>query len=207
MSGPPTTWIHLVRHGETSWNRAHRLQGLRDVSLNRAGIAQARRLARRFSGLRVSGIVTSPLTRATATADILAQILACPPRADARLREIDHGDWTGLTLSDIAQRSPDLMTPGQVRPDALALSRGELPAAVYRRASAALVDLLDVHAGTSVVVVGHGVTNALLCCVAAGFDIARFPECPQPNAGGAALTFRHRDLVDMRTIDAAKDPA
>ena len=201
-----TTWIHLVRHGETSWNRAHRLQGLRDVPLNRAGIAQARRLACRFNGNLVSCIVTSPLARAATTADILARGLACPHRADARLLEIDHGDWTGLTLSDIARRSPGLMMRGQVRPDALALSRGESPAVVYRRASAALADLVDVHAGTSVVVVGHGVTNALLYCAAAGFDVARFPECPQSNAGGTALTFRRRDLVDVRTIDAAKEP-
>lgn len=204
MTVPVTTRIYLVRHGETDWNRARRLQGVLDVSLNPAGVIQARRLAARFNGTPVSSIVSSPLARAHATAAAFARTLACPLRTDARLREIDHGSWTGLTLPDIGRRFPDLVRHDQLLPDAFNVSGGEQPAAVYRRASAALRDLVDGNAGGSVVVVGHGVTHALLWCAATGVHLPRFHECLQPNLGVVALTFRRRDLVAARTIDAAE---
>lgn len=204
MTHQATTRIYLVRHGETDWNRAPRLQGVVDVPLNRAGVMQARRLAARFQDIPFSCVVTSPLRRATATAAILACPRASPLQTDTRLREIDHGDLTGLTLPEIGRRFPEIVSHEQLLPAAFDRSGGEALAAVYRRASATLDDVIDLHAGGSVVVVGHGVTNALLWCAATGVPRSRFDECLQPNMGVVALTFRRRDLVGARTVDAAE---
>lgn len=204
MTIAATTRIYLVRHGETNWNRARRLQGVVDVPLNRAGVLQARRLAARFETIPLACVVTSPLQRANTTAAILANTRVRPPYTDSRLREIDHGNLTGLTLSEIGRRFPEMVSHEQLRPVAFDRSGGEPPAAVYRRASSVLADLLAAHVGGSVVVVGHGVTNALLWCAATGVPLSRFHDCLQPNMGVVALTFRRRDLDGARTVDAAE---
>lgn len=201
------TYLYLVRHGETDWNREHRLQGTLDVPLNSAGVAQARRLADCFVRLPVVWIVSSPLARASATAAILAEACACPHTTDARLREIDHGAWSGRTLLELGQSFPLLLKDEQLLPEAFDVSRGEPLLAVYHRASEVLTDLLDAHGGQSVVVVGHGVTLAAMWCAATGLGIARLQEHQPPNAGGVVLTFSQRQLVDTRAIAVAEIPA
>jgi len=199
-----TTRLYLVRHGETDWNREQRLQGTLDVPLNSLGVAQARRLADYFVRIPVGCIVSSPLARASATAAILAEACACPYTIDARLREIDHGSWSGRTLPDLGQCFPSLVKGEQLLPEAFEVSRGEPLLAVYRRASEALADLLDGYGGQSVVVVGHGVTLAAIWCAATGLEMARLHECRPPNAGGVVLTFSQRQLVDARPMAMAE---
>ena len=198
------TRLYLVRHGETDWNRDRRLQGTIDVPLNSTGVAQARRLTAYFSRIRVASIVSSPLARASTTAAIVAEACACPLATDARLREIDHGSWSGRTLRDIARGVPSLVRDERLLPEAFAISRGEPLSAVYRRASEALADLLDAHGGQSVVVVGHGVTLAAMWCAAAGLEMARLHECQPRNAGGMLLTFSPRQLVDVQAMAVAE---
>ncbi|MEQ1692887.1 MAG: histidine phosphatase family protein [Gemmatimonas sp.] len=201
------THLYLVRHGETDWNRDQRLQGTLDVPLNSAGVAQARRLADYFVRIPIMCIVSSPLARASATAAILAEACACPHTTDVRLREIDHGMWSGRTLPELGQRFPALVKDEQLLPEAFEVSRGEPLLAVYRRASAALADLLDAYGGQSVVVVGHGVTLAAMWCAATGLEIARLLECQPPNTGGVVLTFSQHHLVDARVMAVAEIPA
>lgn len=203
MPGDLKTYLYLVRHGETDWNREQRLQGTLDVPLNRAGVAQARRLADAFARLPIACIVSSPLARASATAAMLAGASACPLAPDARLREIDHGTWSGRTLPDIGRCFPSLVRDEQLLPEAVEIGGGEQMATVYRRVSDALADSIDAFRGQSVVMVAHGVTLAAMWCAATGLDIARLHESLPPNAGGVVLTFSRRQLVDARTMAIA----
>jgi broad specificity phosphatase PhoE len=200
------THLYLVRHGETDWNREQRLQGTVDVPLNSAGVRQARRLADYFVPLPIVCIVSSPLARASATAAILAEACACPQTTDARLREIDHGTWTGRTLVDLGQCFPSLVKGEQLLPEAFDVSAGESLSAVHQRASEVLADLLDAYGGQSVVAVGHGVTLAAMWCAATGLEMARLHERQPPNAGGVDLTFSQRRLVDARVMAMAEIP-
>jgi broad specificity phosphatase PhoE len=198
MRSARTTRLYLIRHGETDWNREQRLQGTRDVPLNTVGAAQARRLAHVLGPIPIACIVTSPLKRASATAVILARGRACSIATDARLREIDHGTWSGRTLPDLGSRFPSLVEGGLFVRSAFEFSGGEPLLAVYRRASTALADVIERHGGQSVAMVGHGVTLAAVVCAATGLDIERLHEKLPPNAGGAVLTFTGRHLVDAR---------
>lgn len=96
--------IYLIRHGETDWNRETRLQGITDVPLNWAGIAQGRDLVGRLRRVHAGRIFTSPLRRARQTSTILHRAGGWPVIVDHELREIDHRVWTGLTLNEISQR-------------------------------------------------------------------------------------------------------
>jgi len=93
----------LLRHGETEWNRSHRIQGQWDTGLAPEGAAQARAWARRLAREEIGTILSSDLARAARTAGIIADALGLPVRLDARLREQDWGAWTGETVSEITQ--------------------------------------------------------------------------------------------------------
>ena len=75
--------IYLIRHGETQWNRTHRLQEIFDVALNCAGLRQARRLSARLPRLAIRSIYTSPLLSARHTA--------------LEIRARNHGPWSSRT--------------------------------------------------------------------------------------------------------------
>jgi probable phosphoglycerate mutase len=91
------TELLLVRHGETDWNAAGRLQGHTDRPLSDYGREQARRLADELAGEEFSGIYASDLARARETAEIVGERLRLAVVLDPDLREKDWGTWEGLT--------------------------------------------------------------------------------------------------------------
>ena len=96
--------ILLIRHGETDWNHQGRRQGRRDVPLNDQGRAQMQRCAELLQGLHVDAILTSPLSRATESAAILARALGADEQATRRevgLIERDFGDVDGMTEREL----------------------------------------------------------------------------------------------------------
>jgi probable phosphoglycerate mutase len=94
------TELILVRHGETDWNAAGRLQGHTDRPLSDYGREQARRLAGEVSGEQFDAIYASDLARARETAEIVAEQLHLPVVLDPDLREKDWGTWEGLTSTE-----------------------------------------------------------------------------------------------------------
>jgi broad specificity phosphatase PhoE len=106
--------IWLVRHGETEFNREHRLQGRMDSALTELGLSQAARVGRWFAS-RVSDpdrwtISASPLGRARRTAAIIAEHAGLAGRAavDERLAELSIGSWEGKTRAELETLRPDL---------------------------------------------------------------------------------------------------
>ncbi|MEQ1580753.1 MAG: histidine phosphatase family protein [Steroidobacteraceae bacterium] len=152
--------IFLIRHGETDWNAAGRLQGREDVPLNSKGEAQAHRLAEALHGLGIERIVTSYLSRARRTAEIVAGKLAISDLGVVEgLHERDYGDISGLTPEERAARFP----PGTVP------ANQETAAAMKERVMAALHDIATLHAERKIAVVSHGgVINTLLANITDG---------------------------------------
>ena len=93
--------IALVRHGQTDWNAAARVQGATDVPLNDTGRQQAREAADLIaaSGQRWEGLVASPLERARVTAEIIGEALSIPMLGTYEgLRERQYGVIEGLNV-------------------------------------------------------------------------------------------------------------
>lgn len=99
------TKVFLVRHGETEWNRLGKFQGCQDIDLSREGIVQAEYLSKRFN-TNFDYIYTSPLKRAVQTATIIASNKEIEPMIISELREINFGEWEGLTLKEISSQFP-----------------------------------------------------------------------------------------------------
>ncbi|MDQ0512433.1 histidine phosphatase family protein [Ancylobacter amanitiformis] len=157
--------IFLVRHGETDWNLAGRLQGHHDIPLNDLGREQAANLARVIG--RLSGgagaldYVASPLSRTAQTMAILRAELGLSPdafRRDARLKEISFGRWEGATWQELKRRDPVSLAARRADPWHFVPPGGESYDMLTERVMAALADLTE----DSVVVTHGGVVRAIL---------------------------------------------
>lgn len=136
--------IALVRHGETDWNLAKRIQGRTEVPLNPTGREQAAATAELLTGGPWQRTFASPLGRAIETAEIIARHLGiAEPTVEAELWERDFGPAEGLLISEVEERWPDLEIPG-----------AEPLATLATRASGAMVRLLEDAPGS--VIVAHG---------------------------------------------------
>lgn len=95
------TYLTLVRHGQTDWNLARRIQGSTDIPLNETGRADARQAAEKLAGTTHHAVYSSPLLRARETAEIIADRLGLE-LADVvpDIREREFGDGEGLLVED-----------------------------------------------------------------------------------------------------------
>lgn len=141
------TELYLVRHGETDWNRARRIQGASDVPLNGTGREQASMAGSLLALRSFDAVYSSPLSRARETAEIIAAELGLPePKTVGALTERDYGEAEGLTWEEIERRFPEgVAVPGR-----------ETREAVAWRVVPALLALAATHPGAALVVVSHG---------------------------------------------------
>lgn len=182
-----TARLWLVRHGQTDWNLIGRFQGQADPPLNATGEQQARDLAARLDGTAYAALYSSDLLRARQTAAALADHTGLPVRLDARLREVHHGEWDGLLVTEVQARYGDSWaererSPGTARPPG-----GETVAEVADRVAAALDEIARLHAGTDVLVVSHGLALATALCRARGRPLREAHELVPPNAEAQVL--------------------
>ena len=153
----------LVRHAQSTWNASGRWQGQADPPLSETGRAQAAALAPALVGEGIERILASDLRRAFETASILGQALGLEPSPDPRLRELDVGDWAGLTRSQIEARDPQLLARFDAgQPDAHP-GGGESRSDIRRRVRAAAASIAASAPERCIALVTHlGVIRALL---------------------------------------------
>lgn len=88
--------LYIVRHGETDWNRIHRVQGRTDIPLNDYGRRLARETAEGMKEVRIDLGYTSPLLRAKETAQIILADRGVPLYEDSRIEELSFGSYEGM---------------------------------------------------------------------------------------------------------------
>ena len=130
--------LFLFRHGETDWNREGRLQGHTDTPLNQTGLVQAQALSEILRPHRLDAVVSSDLSRARNTAQIVAEALGLPLFTDAGLRETDVGAAEGLLWSDAKTRFGEGLTERWYSDGDVAFPGGETGTETRIRGLAAL---------------------------------------------------------------------
>ena len=155
-SKPLPVRLLLVRHGQSTWNREHRIQGQLDPPLSEEGRRQAKLLGRRLTGRRLAGFYTSDLKRAFETAEAIGAAVGLDPEPTPALREIFLGDWEGLRAVEIAERFPDAWARWSAEPDWDVVPGGEGAAPFETRVVAGLDAILARHSHGDVLVVTHG---------------------------------------------------
>ena len=161
------TTLILVRHGESEWNRAGRIQGQINSPLTDLGINQAKAIREYLSGILLNQqleIYTSPLDRALQTAEIIAQGIEYPSRKiiiEERLNDFNVGEISGTFGWDkVAEIFPEqaqlrLQDPMRFHP-----SGGESGAEFEARLRSLLEDLMDDV--TLKLMVSHGIVNKFI---------------------------------------------
>lgn len=146
----------FIRHGESTANVDGSLTcAIPGVPLTGRGRAQAAALAESWDGTPVDAMVSSPMLRATQTAEPLAARLGLPVRIDDRLPEFQIGELHGRTDPESARLVDQCFVRWQADDLSFAAPGGESGADVIARLRAALVDLLAANLA-STVVVAHG---------------------------------------------------
>ena len=186
--------LHLVRHGQSTWNVRHLVQGQADeAELTDLGRSRARACAELLAGLSVQRLITSDLRRATQTAQVLGEVLGLVPVVTTLLREQSLGEVEGQSTAAAAaawervaatHRDPygfplpvvDVRLPG-----------GESLRDVLARGQAFLALPWVTEATADVVVVSHGDTIRVLLAELLGDD---FDE----------LTWREVDNGDVHSV-------
>ncbi len=97
--------VYLARHGETAWSLSGQHTGLTDLPLTDRGIENARSLGERLRGLNFAKVFTSPLQRASKTAEIAG--FGAVAETDRDLVEWDYGKYEGRRTAEIHVERPD----------------------------------------------------------------------------------------------------
>lgn len=178
------TLITLIRHGQTDWNLARRIQGATDIPLNETGRADARAAADLLADGTHHAIYASPLARAHETAQIIAEALElAPPAPVPDMRERTFGEGEGMLVDEYLARYENWQaapsgaeTMDEVRDRALGAL--DVIARTSRRRSAPVAE--------SVLVVTHGgVIRSLLHHVSGG----TLPHAGEPLRNGSVHRF------------------
>ena len=190
MSAPV---IYYIRHGETAWNAAGRLQGAQDTALNDLGRKQAVQAGHILADLLAHDgrdksallYVASPQLRARTTMELMRGALELPAEryaTDDRLREIGYGKWEGFTLAEMEAADPVFFGRRLADKWRVAPEGGETYEAVQQRMHGWYDEVRS-----DMVVVAHGGTARALM-VALGFET---PESASdlPIAQGAVYVF------------------
>lgn len=155
------TALALMRHADTAWSRAGRIQGRADPPLLENVTV---RMPQACRGMR---IVTSPLSRCVQT----AALLGAPQAAhEPRLIEMDWGEWQGETLAALRQRLGDAMRDNEARGLDFRPAGGESPREVLARVAQWMTTLAE----PTLAVTHRGVIRAVLA-QASGWDMRGKP--------------------------------
>ena len=157
--------ILLVRHGETEGESSIRFHGRNDVALSDVGRVQMRRLTALLAGARIHALVTSPLSRARESAELLLERLDPFPEfvaAEDAFQEIWFGRLEGLTEAEIAAAEPQWYA-AWCEHRAEAYPDGESFDAFALRVARAFDSLVATHPDGDLLIVAHkGVVKRIL---------------------------------------------
>ncbi len=181
----PGTIFIVVRHGETEWNVALRIQGQGDSRLTEQGRSQAEAIGRRLAAEPFDALLSSDLGRARLTAERIAAHSGRAMQLDPRLRERHFGEGEGMTYQEVGRRYPDAFERIDV-----AIPGGESRLAFHERVTRAFEDLARAHAGQRLVVVTHGGVLGAMYRHAKGIPVAEPHRMPITNAGFNRLAWR-----------------
>jgi probable phosphoglycerate mutase len=163
------TMITIVRHGETEWNVAMRLQGKQDSPLTETGLLQAEKVAAALKSRTFDALVSSDLGRAIKTAETINKYHQLEIIRKAEFRERNFGVMEGLTLTQVSEKYPELHGNYKTRQENYHVPEGESLVEFSERVKEGFASLAETYAGKRILVVAHG--GVLDCIFRMIFDL------------------------------------
>lgn len=164
--------LYLVRHGETEWNREKRYLGHANMDLNGQGKVEAEKLRSALGQVEFRACYASDLVRTQKTAEIIVDKKTLV-QGEPALRELNFGNWEGLTYGEITKRYPEeleLWVDSQGRTSSFG---GEDLGDLEVRVSMWLNTLLSTRPTGDVLIVSHGGPLRVLLCLLLGISTGK----------------------------------
>jgi broad specificity phosphatase PhoE len=188
----------LIRHGETYWNHERRVQGGdSDIELNDTGLEQATKLASFLENEPIAAILSSPLQRATATAEVIASHHQLPVEIDQGLRELKVGELEGMSVSNLSTTFSQFLMQWWQEGGPMKLPDGESLVELQQRAWKAVERLLERHKtnlghseNTTVIIVSHYFVTLAIILKALNLPLDCFTKFKVDLGGVSILEFR-----------------
>ncbi len=195
------TYVYLVRHGQTAWNKEEIFRGRSDVPLNETGLREASLAAEYFRGMEVQAIYSSPLSRAWQTAQKIAGVVGQKVIPLQGINDMSFGTWEGQPLRDVQKSDGERYRQWVEAPHLLKIPGGESLDEVRDRAMVALEEAIRTHAGKTVVFVSHRVINKVLICGILGLDNSHFWQIGQDTTAINLIQYRNGKYILSFTND------
>ena len=152
-------------------NDGGRFQGHADIPLNDAGREQAEDAGRVLARMGITAVHCSDLSRARETASIVGGSMGLQPVAEPRLREVDVGTWSGLSMDEVGRMEPDFWPALREGRDFRRSPAGETATESGRRVALMLLDFVEAARPDDVLlVVGHGLSLRVASLLLMGLD-------------------------------------
>lgn len=170
------TQLILVRHGETTGESSIRLNGSTDVPLSELGRAQMHAVHIRLAEMRFTRVLSSPLSRATEAAAIIAPHASTIVIPD--FREVDFGDWETLTYSEVEARDPERLAKMRAGNVDFTFPGGDSRVDFFERVSNAARHSIE-QGHTTLIAAHKGTIKAITATLLPGYDLmlARKDPC------------------------------
>ena len=163
--------VHLIRHGETIWNRDKLFQGQSDIELTELGKKQSHSVASKILECAPKTVYTSPLSRAKYIADLISKEIGSSSIQIKNMIELDLGELEGKTGEDLRANWPDIISNWRSHPSRVKMPSGESFAQLHDRVTAGLHDLIKSQDESPIVVVSHNFVIKLLICHVLGLTV------------------------------------
>jgi probable phosphoglycerate mutase len=170
------TRVLLVRHGATTSSAEDRFAGSSDVMLSDDGRHQVTLLGDRLATWPIAAAYSSDMQRARDTAAAIADRHHLAATSVPALREIDHGHWEGIRHHDVEKQFAQEYADWSADPLTNAPPGGETGLSVLGRSVSAVREIVNRHAGRTILVVSHKATNRLLLAYLLGMDVRRYRD-------------------------------
>jgi len=153
---PPATRLLLIRHAEIEPRHQHTFGGRIDMNLSARGHEQAKALAACLRGKTIDAIYASPMKRVQQTLAPLLNNGAPPQTISPALREVDFGDWTGLSWRAVSERFGFSAYDWLDQLELKGAPNGENGKTFRARVEPCLHEIVNRHRGQNVAVFCHG---------------------------------------------------
>ncbi len=175
--------LFLVRHGQSVWNDEKRIQGQQDIPLGDEGRKQAIALGGRLKGRQFQACFSSPLKRATETAELILKASgnSIPIITLPELMERNFGDWEGKSIDDLQLLFLNDFSQWLAAHQIPAPPNGESMDELMKRVERGLDQILAVKEG-NVLVVGHSGSIKAAICIFFRLPLSSFVRMRIDNA-------------------------
>ena len=156
------TDIYFVRHAESFGNLTRRVYGHFDGLVTPKGYLQIEALSKRFCDIHIDRVYSSDLTRTLETAKAIYEPKGLEVIKMPAFREIGFGVWEDRPWGELVSSYAEEYNAWGSNPLEFAVPGSETYRDVYRRAKAALDEVVSENDGKAIAIVSHGATIRML---------------------------------------------